>query len=59
MLHKLKSAADIFSTEPFHFEQFLSITIHGDETKVFKTDGFNLIFPPFALKHNSSHFYSL
>lgn len=29
MLHKLKGAVDIFSTEAFHFEQFLSLIAHG------------------------------
>ena len=29
MLHRLKSVADIFSTETFHFEQFLGIITHG------------------------------
>ena len=45
----MKSAADIFLTEPSHFEQFLSILTHGVETDhVFKIDGFNLSFPPFG-----------
>lgn len=29
MLHKLKDVADIFSTEAFHFELFLSIITRG------------------------------